>query len=318
MKKIILFAVSLLCVASARAQQPSTGAADAGVPVEEYVPKVIIEGKWGTGPGEFGKQDGYERDDVPSSLAVDSKGNIYVLDYVNNRIQKFSEGGKHLLDIPADGFVGKIVAWNVLRDGQWFEERRRPDGLPEKDLRPVVLANRAVGVNIVIDSKDTLYYYLKRIKDGKETGEAWEFRNDKLFKKHIGKSPEPAAAKTGQTQITVDKHDGHEIAFLNLKGRHMRLKPREGGRFFDDAAAKKRHVSNRVVRGKDGLLSVVSEEKSELWTNYYSEDGVLVKRFRWRSLPSVLGYSNDGVTMYLPEVMSDTFKITKYERRVVK
>jgi hypothetical protein len=55
MKKLILFIVSFLCAAQvARAQQAITQPVNAdSVPIEEYVPKVIIEGKWGTGPGEF-------------------------------------------------------------------------------------------------------------------------------------------------------------------------------------------------------------------------------------------------------------------------
>ena len=62
MKKLILFALSFFTASAAWAQQASitaTGASTAtldadSVPIEEYVPKVIIEGKWGSGPGEFG------------------------------------------------------------------------------------------------------------------------------------------------------------------------------------------------------------------------------------------------------------------------
>jgi len=184
MTKLILFAVSFLfAAAGAYAQQASTGTADAGVPIEEYVPKVIIEGKWGAGPGEFGRQVGYEDDDVPSSLAVDSSGNIYVLDYVNNRIQKFSKEGKYLLSLPVDGYLGEIVGWDIMRKGRWFEERSRPEGVADKDARPIIKADKAIGINIVIDSKDILYYYLNRINDGKESGEVWQFRNDKLLKR---------------------------------------------------------------------------------------------------------------------------------------
>jgi hypothetical protein len=38
-------------------------------------------GRAGTGPGEF---------DLPHGLALDSQGNLYVCDVMNDRIQKFS------------------------------------------------------------------------------------------------------------------------------------------------------------------------------------------------------------------------------------
>jgi hypothetical protein len=70
MKKTILFAVSFLVGAIAvYAQQAETQAVNAeNVPIEEYVPKVIIEGKWGTGPGEFGVAWTYASDvNVPQN-----------------------------------------------------------------------------------------------------------------------------------------------------------------------------------------------------------------------------------------------------------
>ncbi len=175
MKKLMLFAVSFLFAAvGAHAQQPSTGAADAGVPVEEYVPKVIIEGKWGTGPGEFG-YDGFNPvdfspnsavfgpDDLihPRSLSVDSKGYIYILDVANNKIQKFSKDGGHLADLKVDSWSG----YDLDPETGW--------------------SYRVKGINIVIDSKDNLFYYLRRSKDGKESGEVWQFRKDKLVKKTV-------------------------------------------------------------------------------------------------------------------------------------
>lgn len=318
MKKLMLFAVSLLCVAAARAQQPSTGSADGGVPIEEYLPKVIIEGKWGTGPGEFGKQAGYEDDDVPSSLAVDSGGNIYVLDYVNNRIQKFSKEGKYLRSLPVDGYLGKIVGWNVMRNGQWWEEPSRPAGIEDRDARPIVKADKAIGINIVIDSKDSLYYYLKRIKDGKESGEVWQFRNDKLIGKHSGKRSSMVQKDSGTEDVHLYEKNRGGVVFKNRSNGRTSVKARKGEAFFDDATAKARRISGRVHREKDGLVGVTCEESGELWTNYYADDGSLVKRYRWGSRPEVLGYSNDNKTMYLTDISSEGFKIAKYERQIRK
>jgi len=170
MNRIIAGFVIMLLPCAALAQEAST--ATDKVPIEEYVPKVIIEGKWGTGPGEFG-YDGFNPvdfspnsavfspDDLihPRSLAVDSKGDIYILDVANNRIQKFSKDGKHLANLKVDSWSG----YELDPEKGWW--------------------HKVKGINIVIDSKDNLYYYLKRNKDGKESGEVWQFKNDKLVKK---------------------------------------------------------------------------------------------------------------------------------------
>jgi hypothetical protein len=79
---------------------------------EEYSARIIIEGKWGTGPGEFGHlliqapgevPEGQTLPKIiigPDCLFVDNEGNIYVLDQINKRVQKFSSGGAFLKAIP--------------------------------------------------------------------------------------------------------------------------------------------------------------------------------------------------------------------------
>ncbi|GEM_PF-3422882 len=178
MKKMILSVISLFVAGNLAAQEASTAVEQ--VPIEEYVPKVIIEGKWGTGPGEFGlisdpmQAEYFGVSQEPNSLVVNSKGEIFVLDHVNNRIQKFTPKGEFLkaLAIPgcADEKGGSVVEIERYSSGVSFN----------LETQPVF-----IGINIVIDSKDNLYYYLKRVKDGKETGEVWEFRNDKLVKKTV-------------------------------------------------------------------------------------------------------------------------------------
>jgi hypothetical protein len=206
MKKIIFFAVSFIAAGAAWAPQASTQIAGAdNVPIEEYVPKVIIEGKWGTGPGEFGiawtyasnvklpqDESGEIPPILPSSLAVNSNGDVYVLDVVNNRIQKFDMEGKYVKSIKVESYNGKeqpIWYGSIkINDGRYVLDRvidKTAQGtiVGVDKWFPFYWPLTSIGVNIVIDSRDTLYYYLKRTKDGKETGEVWEFRNDKLAKK---------------------------------------------------------------------------------------------------------------------------------------
>jgi len=202
MKKLMLFAISFLfAAASAYAQQPSTGAADAAVPIEEYVPKVIIEGKWGTGPGEFGaiadpmQSEQYDAPQFPGSLAVNAAGEIYVLDHVNGRIQKFSKEGKYLASLVVPGCAdenGKSAIEIETGDkGEIsFELRRKP---------------AIIGINIVIDGKDDLYYYLKRTNDGKESGEVWQFREDRLVKK-TSVPPVPGVLDVRDGEIWISQY----------------------------------------------------------------------------------------------------------------
>jgi len=142
------------------------------VPVYEYVPKVIIQGKWGNKPGEFGVWgemiEGEEITYGPSGIAVDSKGNIYILDMVNERIQKFDSEGKYLLSIPVESFSGKRyeVETMVMVDKNNPDVRVGPNDPNRIDVKKKVIAvepdYKVIGNNIVIDSEDRLYYYLER------------------------------------------------------------------------------------------------------------------------------------------------------------
>lgn len=349
MNKIILFCVSFFAMNAAWAQQASTAAPSGStetvnadnVPIEEYVPKVIIAGKWGAGPGEFGVAWTYASDinapqeesgDIPpiypASLAVNSKGDIYILDTVNNRIQKFNPNGEYLKSIEVDSYNGKeqpIWYGKIKTSGGIYVLDRVLNKASQGSVVgvdkwfPFYWPLTAEGINVVVDSKDTLYYYLKRIKDGKETGEVWEFKDDKLVRKTPGDIPESIVKRSVRKEIAVKNRDKKEIALGDLQGKTLILKARKGEDFFDDVSAKKRRISNKVRMGKDGLLGVVCEEGGELWTNYYTEGGKLVKRFRWGSLPATTtDMSDDNGSMYLPETTGNGFKVTKYELVILK
>jgi hypothetical protein len=54
--------------------------------------QVVVKGSWGNGSGEFGKRDEASRPG-PMSLAVGVEGELYVLDQVNRRVQRYSHSG---------------------------------------------------------------------------------------------------------------------------------------------------------------------------------------------------------------------------------
>src|SRR5690606_6703724 len=62
-----------------------------------YAEDLIFNAKWGT----YGIRDG--NFNSPTGIAVDSEGNVYVVDSLNNRIQKFTSDGTFVLKWGSDG-----------------------------------------------------------------------------------------------------------------------------------------------------------------------------------------------------------------------
>jgi len=118
------------------------------VTVEYLVPKVVLEGKWGSGPGEFGYVQNTDPEVSsseylgPEKVEINSKGEMYVLDTYNNRIQKFSKDGRYIKSI-------KVLS-SADKTG------KRALNNPYFD-----------GYSILIDSEDNLYYMV-RIGKSKE------------------------------------------------------------------------------------------------------------------------------------------------------
>lgn len=62
--------------------------------------EIVIKGNFGSADGAFGHKIFEDRSWVePSAIAIDSKGNIYIADPLNQRVQKFSSEGKYLTKI---------------------------------------------------------------------------------------------------------------------------------------------------------------------------------------------------------------------------
>lgn len=79
----------LVCVTSITAQADMEAKAE-----------VVVKGRYGSADGEFGLKK-YEDQSwaEPTGIAIDSKGNIYIADPLNNRIQKFDKSGQFLIKI---------------------------------------------------------------------------------------------------------------------------------------------------------------------------------------------------------------------------
>src|SRR5215470_15081396 len=61
---------------------------------------IHLEARWGRGAGELGHKLGEEAPEGPMSLAVGKKGDLWVLDQVNSRVQHFDAAGKLAGSIP--------------------------------------------------------------------------------------------------------------------------------------------------------------------------------------------------------------------------
>ncbi|MBU2528346.1 hypothetical protein KKF70_03040 [bacterium] len=329
MKKIIIILVLVMGWCNfIKAEEVKTST---GVVIEEYVPEVIIEGKWGTGPGEFGNQvdenfPGTGRVYKPKSLAADSKGNIYILDVTNNQIQKFDKNGKYLKSIPVESFIGEHWGWEVIynSDGSHaiIEGKEKPEG-DFKIFQKLITPKKIQGVNIVIDSQDNMHYYCIRKNNGKETGEVWRFKDDKLAERR-------ETEKKGRFEVEEDyiiqKHKvTNNIGKIIIKFRDGRKieKKIESHRNLDEN--EKFAVGNPFVidNGKKILISrsIGKYEKNlpyakeiETYMDIYNSKGNLISTIKGNSSGEFDGYGN----RYSMAVDSKGIIVTKFERKLIK
>lgn len=184
--------------------------------VETYSPEIIVEGGWGEGPGEFGlawtypnslaneSPSGRIEPFYPLSIAVNSRGEVYILDPVNDRIQKFSSAGTYLLSLRVEAYAGpEAPIWYGQTpgdDGKMIFDRvreKREGKLGVDRWFPFYDPITTRGINILIDAQDTLYYYRRKhetkLKEGnplrysdptqpRPYGEVQIFRDDALVK----------------------------------------------------------------------------------------------------------------------------------------
>jgi hypothetical protein len=99
------------------------GAAAAGRPVARG--ETVIDGKWGSRPGEFGRRrDPESNPEAPMALAAGAGGQLAIVDQINRRVQRFSNGkpagvipigGDTVQDL-AEGPEGRTVLLDRLAD----------------------------------------------------------------------------------------------------------------------------------------------------------------------------------------------------------
>lgn len=265
-------------------QNKTASVSTTDVVIEEYVPRVIIEGKWGTGPGEFGIFYDINEAELsgipyptPNSITVNSKGEIYILDLLNNRIQKFDSNGIYLLSIPVLGLTNEKGESSIMSSPySGLITGLKTDTIFGSSDKPIEIK----GVNIVIDSQDNLYYYCKR--KGKGKLDEWVFKNDKLIEKNVDKGlgAHPYQHLKGYKVVaTGEKRFSHakgrtlwsEIDVENPTGKKIKIKAEKSKHFINE--------STEILSSGDAIITVVDSDES-LWHARYNPEGKLISMSR--------------------------------------
>ena len=281
-RRISLMMVMLCPALPVAAQETKTVVAD------EMVSSTVIVGGFGIDKGQFGAIDPNEAEVLgivhyPVSLAVDSKGNIYILDIFNDRIQEFDLKGQYIGVIP-------VKALTDEKGNTAVDVKTRANGHKSISVKRVLLSGDALskasfvrGINIVIDSNDNIYFYSAK-KDG---GEIARFQNGKLKDKWSV----PVADKTG---ILLDENNELWVGDYNATKRKQAARNVSTLKFQDGRVLtldkKSDEVSLRFSKeGKDKLQRLKAEHAGGYWVSNNVKEVPAGKAFvNW-------GYFDKGV-----------------------
>jgi hypothetical protein len=98
---IVMFLVLLVITIVIRDKSNNAQSDSGSAGKETYVSQVIINASWGEEPGQFGIYEPEEGPTLgPQALTIAPKGDIYIDDGYNGRIQKFSNNGELISIIP--------------------------------------------------------------------------------------------------------------------------------------------------------------------------------------------------------------------------
>jgi|GEM_PF-5036472 len=140
---------------------------------EVYIPQDIINTTWGTSYYQIGLIKGLEdrRAIGPASLKVDENNDIYILDAVNKRIQKYDNNGRLLLSIPikkpgidfcidSDGHIYLILYSRIIekysQEGILLSEYQIPDSI--KFVTNITHVKRKMESIVVVETGEQRSY----------------------------------------------------------------------------------------------------------------------------------------------------------------
>lgn len=201
--------------------------------LEQYVPEILIEGKWGSRTGEFGITMWEGEGDYPKSFVVDSNEYIYILDHVNNRIQKFDKKGKYIASISVESYrrsTKKEIqeskkTWNKLgldfatvEATELFIDENDDIYLHQK--RHEVVKSKTLSNFIKFNNKGKLLERSSELELHKKKNEKNKI-NKKSKYKMLKKEIESIDKKGKKQKLTIikEKYDGLEIKDVKFDSR---------------------------------------------------------------------------------------------------
>ena len=190
--------------------------ADYPVELLDFEPKEVLSVKWGLGKEDIA-QEYYTaaeaiQDEIRPDYAINSKGEIYILDAFNNRIQKFNAQGSHEKSIPVYGRADKNGKTAVRKTAEKYytgANEAKADGVIYRVDREKLYY---YGRSIELDTLDNPYYLVQK---GRNQWEVWKFSDDLLlWKKHV-------VVDVGlrvYDELNLSEEDGQVYAWLTKPG----------------------------------------------------------------------------------------------------
>ena len=191
--------------------------ADYPVQLLEYEPKEVLRVNWGLGKEDIALEyytDGEGMGAITNpDYAINSKGEIYILDAFSNRIQKYSPAGKYVNSIPIYGRAernGKSVIYKSTDTSTWGENHSFVGGYRYyADYKKQYYD----GLSMQIDTMDNLYYLVQK---GKDKWEVWKYKDDMLvWKREVIKE----SGLGVYDELRLSDEDGKVYVWLTKMGK---------------------------------------------------------------------------------------------------
>jgi len=190
---------------------------------EKYTKKIIINAEWGDGLGEFGVDLSSSPITAPGGLAVDSEGNVFVLDNANKRIQEFDEKGRllNIFEVSSYGNIfgvkqDRIYSANVFKDTlEIISIVSREKVKVEMNIRNAKDFNKALPYGYVINGELNIF---QPLEEGVKKWKLQEIDRDIKIANFIEKPNEEVKLLDGNIKIKFRK--GTKPDIVDNKGNY--------------------------------------------------------------------------------------------------